>query len=93
MAQIETIMNEVKAQISNARTLLNKAYIQLESIEDQITNLDFNKILTDLEVEINNSKEGLCASFEAKFADDIANINATIQARKNTLEGKINTEE
>jgi hypothetical protein len=92
MADIEKVMNSVKTQITAARNALNEAYLALESIEEQIKDIDFAEILKNVEVEINSSKAGLCADFEAEFADDIANIKVNIQARKDYLEGKTKVE-
>lgn len=85
-ANIETVMNTLKAGIDAARTQLNALYDSLAALEEQITNIDFNEVLTKVEVEINNTKDGLCNSFEANLKDEIAKINASVEARKNALE-------
>ena len=57
-ANIESVMNLAKQTIQAAREALNKAYTALESIEHTITDLDFNEVLTNVENDINNHKDG-----------------------------------
>ena len=85
---IETIMNTFKTTIEVVRNQLNSFYDSLTGLEEKITNLNFEEILTNVEVKVNNAKDGLCESFESAHADEIASINARIAARKEALEGK-----
>lgn len=88
-ANIQTIMDKVRVNIETARTQLNTLYTSLEELESKITNIDYEAILTQVEVEINNAKTGLCSSFEAKYSSEITNINSNVSARKEALEGQI----
>ena len=85
---IEVVMNTFKTTIEVVRTQLNGLYDSLTGLEEKITNLNFEEILTNVEVKVNNAKDGLCESFESAHADEIASINARIAARKEALEGK-----
>jgi conjugal transfer/entry exclusion protein len=85
--QIEGVMNLARQGIEAAKKALNEAYNALEKLEEKIAELDFNEILTGVETDINNAKDGICESFEAKYAADIAKIKESIEARKNLLEG------
>ena len=85
---IETVMNTFKATFEVVRNQLNSFYDSLTGLEEKITNLNFEEILTNVEVKVNNAKDGLCESFESAHADEIASINARIAARKEALEGK-----
>ena len=77
-----------KTTIEVVRNQLNSFYDSLTGLEEKITNLNFEEILTNVEVKVNNAKDGLCESFESAHADEIASINARIAARKEALEGK-----
>ena len=81
-------MNTFKATFEVVRNQLNSFYDSLTGLEEKITNLNFEEILTNVEVKVNNAKDGLCESFESARADEIASINARIAARKEALEGK-----
>ena len=86
-AQIESVMTSVRSGIENARKCVDDAYKALEELEKKFTDIDFAAVLTSVENDINNAKNGLCESFEGEFADDIEQINARIEARKQSLEG------
>jgi hypothetical protein len=83
---IETLMSKVKASIDVVRNQLNSLYDSLTKLEEKITDIDFEGLLTEVETEINTSKAGLCAKFETTYADEIAHINASLAARKEALE-------
>lgn len=85
-ANIESVMNLAKQTIQTAREALNKAYTALESIEQTITEIDFNEVLTNVENDINNQKDGLFKSFEEKYASDILKIKTSVENRKSELE-------
>lgn len=83
---IEILMSKVKTSIDVVRTQLNSLYDSLTKLEEKITDIDFEGLLTEVETEINNSKAGLCTKFETTYADEIAHINASLAARKEALE-------
>lgn len=83
---IETVMATVRKGIDAARNAFNEAYKALEELEKTFTDFDFAVVLTDVEAEINNAKNGLCESFESNFADDIEKIRASVEERKASLQ-------
>lgn len=85
---IETIMSTLRTSINSTRVQLNALYDSLDELEENITNIDFESLLTQVETDINSTKDGLCSSFETEFADEIASIKASVAARKDFLEGK-----
>ena len=85
-SNIETIMSTFKANLNTVRTQLNGLYDTLSELEKEITNIDFEAILTNVENSINDSKTSLCDKFESEFADEITNIKTTVADRKEALE-------
>ena len=84
---IEGVMATFRAQIDSARNAFNNAYKALEELEKTLADIDFNVVLTEVEDDINNAKNSLCETFEAKYAKDIEKIKESVEARKNSLEG------
>lgn len=84
--QIESVMASVKNSIESARKVVDEAYKAMEELEKKFTDIDFDSVLTSVENDINNTKNGLCKSFESEFADDIEQIKINVEARKQSLE-------
>lgn len=91
-AQIQAAMDTYNASLEVIKLILNQAILSLDAIEKTVTNIDYEAILNTVESDINNTKNGLCASFEAKYADEIASIKAKVSERKTALQNKISAE-
>ena len=83
-AKIVEFMNGINAKLEEAKASINEAIKSLETLEKTYT-VDFNKVLTDVEQKINDTKDGLFASFEEEHSDDIAAAKAQVEARKQAL--------
>lgn len=83
-AKVVEFMNGINAKLEEAKAAINEALAKLEELE-KTSSVDFNKVLTDVEQKINDTKDGLFADFEAEYADDIAAAKAQVEARKQAL--------
>lgn len=88
--QITTIMNEFNNSLESLKSMVQKAINELEVLEQKISNVNYNELLTKVETQINDSKNGLLAKFEEEHAADIEAAKASLKQRKESLESSIN---
>lgn len=88
--QITTIMNEFNNSLESLKAMVQKAIDELEVLEQKISNVNYNELLTKVETQINDSKNGLLAKFEEEHKADIDAAKASLKQRKETLESSIN---
>ncbi|MBO5712416.1 MAG: hypothetical protein J6R47_06200 [Acholeplasmatales bacterium] len=88
-AKIIEIMNGFNSSLESAKTGIKNAIEKLEEIEEKISQINYIELLNNVENTINNTKTGLLATFEEKYADDIAKAKNNVALRKAELEKSI----
>lgn len=89
-AAIQTIMNAYNQSLETLKKALNTAKSTLETAIKEIDGIDYNKILTDYEKEVNDLKNQVLTKFEEAHKDEYAAAKAKVEARKNALLEMVN---
>mgnify|MGYP002519607634 CR=1 FL=1 len=78
-------MNEFNNSLESLKAMVQKAIDELEVLEQKISNVNYNELLTKVETQINDSKNGLLAKFEEEHKADIDAAKASLKQRKETF--------
>lgn len=87
--QIITIMKEFNNNLEAYKKLIQEAINTLEELEKNISNVNYNEIINNVELEINDIKDGFFVYFEEKYSSDIKHAKEQVKNRKDALSASI----
>ena len=89
-SEIIKIMTAFNNELEVIKKTLNSAITILSEQEKNISNINYNEIMINVEKIINNEKDGLMTKFEEQYSKDIASVKEKINKRKASLESNFN---